>query len=47
MCIQEAGGTIATSVVTKTRTKEIPTLIRGNMKNRKMDAMNVISVGKK
>ena len=47
MCIQKAGGTIATSAATRTRTKEIPTLTCGNMKNQKMDGMNVISVGKK
>ena len=41
------GGIIATSVVTKIRTKEIPTHIGGNMTNRKTVVMNVISVGKK
>ena len=47
MCIQKVGGIIATSVVTKIRTKEIPTHIGGNMTNRKTVVMNVISVGKK
>ena len=47
MCIQEVGGIIATSVVIKIRTKEILTLIGGNMTNWKTVAMNVISVGKK
>ena len=47
MCIQKMGGTIATSVVIKIRTKEIQIHIGGNMTNRKMVVMNVISVGKK
>ena len=47
MCIQKAGGFIATSVVTKIRTKEILIHIGGNMTNRKMVIMNVISVGTK
>ena len=47
MCIQKVVGIIATSVVTKIRTKETPIHIGGNMTNRKMVVMNVISVGKK
>ena len=47
MCIQKVGGTIATSVATKIRTKEIPIHIGGNITNQKTDAMNVINVGKK
>ena len=46
MCIQKVGGIIATSVVTKIRTKEIPIHIEGNMTNWKTVVMNVISVGK-
>ena len=47
MCIKKVGGIIATSVVTKTRTTEIPIHIGGNMINRKTVVMNVTSVGKK
>ena len=47
MCIQKVGGIIATSVVTKIRTKEIPTHIGENMINWKTVTMNVTSVGKK
>ena len=46
MCIQKVGGIIATSVVTKTRTKEIPIHIGGNMINQKTVVMNVKSVEK-
>ena len=47
MCTKKVGGINVTSVVTKTRTKEIPIHIGGNMINRKTVIMNVTSVGKK
>ena len=47
MCTQRVDGIIATSAVTKIRSKEIPTRIGGNMINRKTVVINVITAGKK